>query len=144
MSASLETENILEAQLLKRIYYLFFLVCGQDVLEATEKLRSQSKELKEAHSQRKLAMQEFSELNERLTDLRWGSLTLFLSLYSLSCNDAVSSHPPIMFSRPSHAGRRSSVWAASSATRRRRLRAKLRRWRHCALRCGRQRGPRRR
>lgn len=42
----------------------------QDVLEATEKLRSQSKELKEAHSQRKLAMQEFSELNERLTDLR--------------------------------------------------------------------------
>lgn len=44
--------------------------CVQDVLEATEKLRSQSKELKDAHSQRKLAMQEFSELNERLTDLR--------------------------------------------------------------------------
>lgn len=43
----------------------------QDVLEATEKLRSQSKELKEAHSQRKLAMQEFSELNERLTDSRF-------------------------------------------------------------------------
>uniref|UniRef100_A0A667XYE4 Serine/threonine-protein kinase MRCK alpha n=1 Tax=Myripristis murdjan TaxID=586833 RepID=A0A667XYE4_9TELE len=37
---------------------------------ASEKLKSQSKELKEAHSQRKLAMQEFSELNERLTDLR--------------------------------------------------------------------------
>uniref|UniRef100_A0A8C7P7D7 non-specific serine/threonine protein kinase n=2 Tax=Oncorhynchus mykiss TaxID=8022 RepID=A0A8C7P7D7_ONCMY len=34
------------------------------------KMKSQSKELKEAHSQRKLAMQEFSELNERLTDLR--------------------------------------------------------------------------
>lgn len=33
-------------------------------------MKSQSKELKEAHSQRKLAMQEFSELNERLTDLR--------------------------------------------------------------------------
>lgn len=64
----------------KCIYYLFFFVCGQDVLEATEKLRSQSKELKEAHSQRKLAMQEFSELNERLTDLRWGSLTLSFSL----------------------------------------------------------------
>lgn len=45
-------------------------VSPQDVLEASEKLRSQSKELKEAHSQRKLAMQEFSELNERLTELR--------------------------------------------------------------------------
>lgn len=44
--------------------------CAQDVLDASEKLKSQSKELKEAHSQRKLAMQEFSELNERLTDLR--------------------------------------------------------------------------
>lgn len=50
-----------------------FLLFVQDVLEATEKLRSQSKELKEAHSQRKLAMQEFSELNERLTDLRLAS-----------------------------------------------------------------------
>ncbi len=49
--------------------YLFSL-CGQDVMEASEKLKSQSKELKEAHSQRKLAMQEFSELNERLTELR--------------------------------------------------------------------------
>lgn len=56
--------------LLSKLIYLFFFVCGQDVLEATEKLRSQSKELKEAHSQRKLAMQEFSELNERLTELR--------------------------------------------------------------------------
>lgn len=55
----------------KSFVFAFFLgVCGQDVLEATEKLRSQSKELKEAHSQRKLAMQEFSELNERLTELR--------------------------------------------------------------------------
>lgn len=54
-------------------------VCGQDVLEASEKLRSQSKELKEAHSQRRLAMQEFSELNERLTDLRLDHLPrLFL------------------------------------------------------------------
>lgn len=39
-------------------------------METSEKMKSQSKELKEAHSQRKLAMQEFSELNERLTDLR--------------------------------------------------------------------------
>ncbi|XP_037541635.1 serine/threonine-protein kinase MRCK alpha isoform X2 [Nematolebias whitei] len=39
-------------------------------LDASEKLKFQSKELKEAHSQRKLAMQEFSELNERLTELR--------------------------------------------------------------------------
>lgn len=42
----------------------------QDLMDASEKLKSQSKELKEAHSQRKLAMQEFSELNEKLTDLR--------------------------------------------------------------------------
>ena len=42
----------------------------QDILDANEKLKAQSKELKDAHSQRKLAMQEFSELNERLTDLR--------------------------------------------------------------------------
>uniref|UniRef100_A0A4W4ELA0 Serine/threonine-protein kinase MRCK alpha n=1 Tax=Electrophorus electricus TaxID=8005 RepID=A0A4W4ELA0_ELEEL len=33
-------------------------------------LKTQGKELKEAHSQRKLAMQEFAELNERLTELR--------------------------------------------------------------------------
>uniref|UniRef100_A0A8D0D021 Serine/threonine-protein kinase MRCK alpha n=1 Tax=Sander lucioperca TaxID=283035 RepID=A0A8D0D021_SANLU len=39
-------------------------------VESNEKLKSQAKELKEAHSQRKLAMQEFSELNEKLTDLR--------------------------------------------------------------------------
>lgn len=39
-------------------------------MDTSEKLKSQSKELKEAHSQRKLAMQEFSELNEKLTDLR--------------------------------------------------------------------------
>lgn len=44
---------------------------GQDLVDANEKLKSQSKELKEAHSQRKLAMQEFSELNERLTELRY-------------------------------------------------------------------------
>uniref|UniRef100_A0A8C6VA34 Serine/threonine-protein kinase MRCK alpha n=1 Tax=Neogobius melanostomus TaxID=47308 RepID=A0A8C6VA34_9GOBI len=40
------------------------------VLQASEKLKSQSKELKEAHTQRKVAMKEFSELNEKLTDLR--------------------------------------------------------------------------
>jgi len=50
------------------IYTLLLSV--QDLLEANEKLKAQSKELKEAHSQRKLAMQEFSELNERLTDFR--------------------------------------------------------------------------
>ena len=47
-----------------------FSLLWQDLMEAHEKLKSQSKDLKEAHSQRKLAMQEFSELNERLTDLR--------------------------------------------------------------------------
>uniref|UniRef100_A0A4W5PJS8 non-specific serine/threonine protein kinase n=1 Tax=Hucho hucho TaxID=62062 RepID=A0A4W5PJS8_9TELE len=42
----------------------------KDLMEVSGKMKSQSKELKEAQSQRKLAMQEFSELNERLTDLR--------------------------------------------------------------------------
>ncbi|XP_056150045.1 serine/threonine-protein kinase MRCK alpha isoform X2 [Lampris incognitus] len=42
----------------------------KDVMDASEKLKTQSKELKEAHSQRKMAMQGFSELNEKLTDLR--------------------------------------------------------------------------
>lgn len=42
-------------------------------MEASDRLKSQSKELKEAHSQRKLAMQEFSELNSTLTDLRYRS-----------------------------------------------------------------------
>ena len=50
--------------------YLLGLCCGQDLTDANEKMKGQSKDLKEAHSQRKLAMQEFSELNERLTDLR--------------------------------------------------------------------------
>ncbi|XP_076873597.1 serine/threonine-protein kinase MRCK alpha isoform X2 [Brachyhypopomus gauderio] len=39
------------------------------LLASEEKLKNQGKELKEAHSQRKMAMQEFSELNERLTEL---------------------------------------------------------------------------
>lgn len=42
----------------------------QQLLEASERLKIQSKELKDAHQQRKLAMQEFSELNERMADLR--------------------------------------------------------------------------
>ncbi|XP_066532576.1 serine/threonine-protein kinase MRCK alpha isoform X1 [Hoplias malabaricus] len=40
------------------------------LLGSEEKLKAQGKELKEAHSQRKMAMQEFSDLNERLTELR--------------------------------------------------------------------------
>lgn len=39
------------------------------MLDSKEKIKVQGKELKEAHSQRKMAMQEFSELNERLTEL---------------------------------------------------------------------------
>lgn len=35
-----------------------------------EKVKAQWKELKEAHSQKKMAMKEFSELNEQLSDLR--------------------------------------------------------------------------
>lgn len=42
----------------------------QQLIEASERLKAQSKELKDAHQQRKLAMQEFSELNERMADLR--------------------------------------------------------------------------
>lgn len=40
------------------------------MLQLAEKLKAQAKELKDAHSQKKLAMEEFSELNERLSDLR--------------------------------------------------------------------------
>lgn len=39
-------------------------------MESLERLKSQTKELKEAHQQRKLAMQEFSDLNERMAELR--------------------------------------------------------------------------
>lgn len=42
----------------------------QQLIEASERLKAQSKELKDAHQQRKLAMQEFSEMNERMVDLR--------------------------------------------------------------------------
>lgn len=44
--------------------------CEQQLADALERLRGQSKELKEAHAQRRLALQEFSELSERLADLR--------------------------------------------------------------------------
>lgn len=46
------------------------LLCEQQLSDALERLRSQTKELKEAHSQRKLALQEFSDLSERMADLR--------------------------------------------------------------------------
>ncbi|KAG7272612.1 hypothetical protein CRUP_033121, partial [Coryphaenoides rupestris] len=42
----------------------------QQLLDALERQRSQTKELKEAHSQRKLALQQFSELSERSAELR--------------------------------------------------------------------------
>lgn len=40
------------------------------MVEASERLKSQARELKDAHQQRKLALQEFSELNERMAELR--------------------------------------------------------------------------
>lgn len=40
------------------------------MVETSERLKSQTKELKEAHQQRKRALQEFSELNERMAELR--------------------------------------------------------------------------
>ncbi|XP_058468749.1 serine/threonine-protein kinase MRCK beta isoform X3 [Solea solea] len=42
----------------------------QQLSDALERLHSQTKELKEAHSQRKVALQEFSELSERTSELR--------------------------------------------------------------------------
>lgn len=59
---------------LERIYgvpitlFIFFL--NQQLVEASERLKMQSKELRDAHQQRKLAVQEFSELSERMGDLR--------------------------------------------------------------------------
>ena len=38
--------------------------------EANEKISTQQKELKEAQNQRKFAMAEFSELNDKLADMR--------------------------------------------------------------------------
>lgn len=49
---------------------LLLVPCEQQLSDALERLRSQTKELKEAHSQRKLALQEFSDLSERMADLR--------------------------------------------------------------------------
>ncbi|MBV96788.1 Serine/threonine-protein kinase MRCK beta, partial [Eschrichtius robustus] len=43
---------------------------AQQLIEASERLKSQARELKDAHQQRKLALQEFSELNERMAELR--------------------------------------------------------------------------
>ncbi|XP_041106584.1 serine/threonine-protein kinase MRCK alpha-like isoform X5 [Polyodon spathula] len=42
----------------------------KELTDTSEKLKSQTKELKDAHIQRKLAMQEFSEMNDRVTDMR--------------------------------------------------------------------------
>uniref|UniRef100_A0A8C1U937 non-specific serine/threonine protein kinase n=1 Tax=Cyprinus carpio TaxID=7962 RepID=A0A8C1U937_CYPCA len=40
------------------------------LVESSEKLKTQGKELKEADSQRKMAMQEFAEVSEKVTELR--------------------------------------------------------------------------
>uniref|UniRef100_A0AAY4BD44 non-specific serine/threonine protein kinase n=1 Tax=Denticeps clupeoides TaxID=299321 RepID=A0AAY4BD44_9TELE len=40
-----------------------------NIQRASERMKTQGKDLKEAHSQRKLAMQEFSEMSERVTEL---------------------------------------------------------------------------
>lgn len=42
----------------------------QSLQESSEKLKTQGKELKEADSQRKMAMQEFAEVSEKVTELR--------------------------------------------------------------------------
>lgn len=43
---------------------------SKQLVESLDRLKSQTKELKDAHQQRKLAMQEFSEVNERMVELR--------------------------------------------------------------------------
>lgn len=55
----------MEFQLLSLFFFL-----NQQLVEASERLKMQSKELRDAHQQRKLAVQEFSELSERMGDLR--------------------------------------------------------------------------
>lgn len=61
---------------LERIYrvqitlFIVFFYVNQQLVEASERLKMQSKELRDAHQQRKLAVQEFSELSERMGDLR--------------------------------------------------------------------------
>lgn len=57
---------------LQRIYgvHITLLFLNQQLVEASERLKMQSKELRDAHQQRKLAVQEFSELSERMGDLR--------------------------------------------------------------------------
>lgn len=42
----------------------------QQLSDSLERMRSLTKELKDAHSQRKLALQEYSELSERMAELR--------------------------------------------------------------------------
>ena len=56
---------VLGVRILKENYLIF-----KVLQEANEKIATQQKELKEAHSQRKLAMAEFSELNDKLADIR--------------------------------------------------------------------------
>lgn len=72
--AELRQEDHREAGAEPRPLTFFFssllLLREQQLSEALERLRSQTKELKEAHSQRKLALQEFSDLSERMADLR--------------------------------------------------------------------------
>lgn len=53
-----------------KLLSLFFFFLNQQLVEASERLKMQSKELRDAHQQRKLAVQEFSELSERMGDLR--------------------------------------------------------------------------
>uniref|UniRef100_A0A8C1U5Y2 non-specific serine/threonine protein kinase n=1 Tax=Cyprinus carpio TaxID=7962 RepID=A0A8C1U5Y2_CYPCA len=50
--------------------FSFLQTCLQFLQESSEKLKTQGKELKEADSQRKMAMQEFAEVSEKVTELR--------------------------------------------------------------------------
>ena len=48
----------------------YFIEFSQELLELQEKYKSQTKEVRDAMAQRKLAMDEFTDINEHLADLR--------------------------------------------------------------------------
>uniref|UniRef100_A0A8C1U512 non-specific serine/threonine protein kinase n=1 Tax=Cyprinus carpio TaxID=7962 RepID=A0A8C1U512_CYPCA len=55
---------------LSHCIYTCIMQFSHSLQESSEKLKTQGKELKEADSQRKMAMQEFAEVSEKVTELR--------------------------------------------------------------------------
>ncbi|KAI8477684.1 Serine/threonine-protein kinase MRCK alpha, partial [Branchiostoma belcheri] len=71
-----ELENIGEAARVKQLEKQIRVLKAdkedyhRELIEAQERLKTQNKELKDAHAQRRLAMQEFSEINDKMSELR--------------------------------------------------------------------------